>query len=98
MREYEVTLILQPELEESGRNQLIERITGWLKEATDGSDESLKPSQWGQRHLAYEIKRHKEGYYLHYEAKLDPAKVKGIEQNVRFNEDVLRYLFVRKED
>jgi hypothetical protein len=30
MREYEVTFILQPELEEQDRKALIERIHGWL--------------------------------------------------------------------
>jgi len=98
VREYEVTLILQPNLEETERNQLIERITGWLKDASDGQDESLKAAHWGQRQLAYDINRHKDGYYLYYEAKLDPAKIKDIEQNARFNEDVIRYLFVRKDE
>lgn len=96
MREYEVTFILQPTLEESERAQLIERITTWLKEATDGSEESLKANHWGQRQLAYEINRHREGFYLFYEANIDPAKVVGIEKNARMNEDVLRYLFIRK--
>lgn len=98
MRDYEVTLILQPNLEDADRNQLIERITGWLKDATDGEAESLKPNHWGQRQLAYEINRFKEGYYLFYEAKLDPAKVKEIEQNARFTEDIIRYMFIRKDE
>ncbi|MCL4868940.1 MAG: 30S ribosomal protein S6 [Anaerolineae bacterium] len=98
MREYEVTFILQPTLEDAERAQLIERVTGWLKDATDGAEESLKAKHWGQRQLAYEINRHKEGYYLFYEANLDPAKVKGIEQNARFTEDILRYLFIRKDE
>ena len=98
MRDYEVTLILQPNLEDSERSQLIERVTGWLKDATDGHPESLQANHWGQRQLAYEINRQKEGYYLYYEAKLDPAKVKEIEQNARYTEDIIRYLFIRKDE
>ncbi|MBP8000281.1 MAG: 30S ribosomal protein S6 [Chloroflexi bacterium] len=97
MRDYEVTVIVQPTLEDAQRNLLIERVTNWLKDATDGQADSLKASHWGQRQMAYEINRHKEGYYLFYEAKLDPAKLNDIEKNVRYNEDIIRYLFVRKE-
>ena len=30
MRDYEVTIIVQPELEEQARNELLERVQGWL--------------------------------------------------------------------
>ena len=30
MREYEVTIIIQPKLEEEPRNEIIDRVTGWL--------------------------------------------------------------------
>ena len=46
MREYEVTIIVQPELEESARNELLERVAGWL---TFGEEEGDKPvaNHWG---------------------------------------------------
>lgn len=95
MREYEVTLVLQPQLDDEARNQLIERVEGML---TFGEDEDGKPvvKEWGQRQLAYPIGKATEGYYVFYEAKVDPAQVGEIERNFQYNENILRYLVVRK--
>ena len=48
--------------------------------------------------MAYEIKKFTEGYYVLYEAKIDPARIREIERNFQFNDDILRYLVVRKEE
>jgi small subunit ribosomal protein S6 len=95
MREYEVTIIVQPELEESERNELLERVSGWL---TFGQEDGAKPvaKHWGRRRLAYDINKFSEGYYVMYEANLDPLQVNQIERNFQFNDDILRYLVVRK--
>lgn len=96
MREYEVTVILQPKLEEAPRNELLERVVGWM---TAGQEEAEKPvvNHWGKRFMAYDIKGYQEGYYVLFEAKLDPDQVTELERNFQFTEDVLRYLVVRKE-
>ncbi len=96
MREYEVTIIIQPQLEEEARVQLIERISGIL--APEATDED-KPvvDEWGMRRLAYPIEKNKEGYYVLYDAVLDPTRIGEIERTLQYIEDVLRYLVVRKE-
>jgi len=96
MREYEVTIILQPKMEEAPRNELLERIQGWM---TGGQEEGEKPvaNHWGKRFMAYDIKGYQEGYYVFFEAKMDPAQISELERNLQFTEDVLRYLVVRKE-
>jgi small subunit ribosomal protein S6 len=96
MREYEIAVILRPDLEENDRAQLVGRIEGWL---TSGED-SNKPEadHWGQRSLAYPIKKLTEGYYIFYNAKLDPSQVREFERNVVFVEDVIRHLVIRKEE
>ncbi|GIK54486.1 MAG: 30S ribosomal protein S6 [Chloroflexi bacterium] len=97
MREYEVTIIVQPNLEEAARNELIERISTWL---THGEGEEAKPvaNHWGMRQLAYPIRKFKQGYYVFFEANLDPARVAESERNMRYVEDLLRFLVIRKED
>lgn len=96
MRDYELTIILQPNLEEAAREEIIERVTGWL---TDNDEEAEKPeiSHWGKRYLAYPIKNNNEGYYVFFEAKAEPKNISEIERNLQYTEDVLRYMFVRKE-
>ena len=96
MRDYEVTIVIQPQLEESDRNQLIERIGELL--APEAAEEAKpKVNVWGQRRLAYPIRNHTEGYYVLYDGALDPQRIAEIERSMQYMEDVLRYLVVRKE-
>ncbi len=97
MRDYEITIILQPELEEAARDSLIERIEGWIAPG-ENKAEYLRPNHWGMRQLAYPIRQFNRGYYLYYEAWVEPARVNEIERNLQYTEDVLRYLFVRKDE
>lgn len=96
MREYEVTVIVQPQLEEEARKELIARVSEWL---VPDADEDSKPveNHWGSRKLAYPIRKFTEGYYVMYEAQLDGTRIKDIERNFQYNEDILRYMVVRKE-
>jgi small subunit ribosomal protein S6 len=97
VREYEVTIIVQPQLEDEARNDLIARVSEWL---VPGADEDSKPveNHWGSRHLAYPIRKFTDGYYVMFEANLDPTRIGEIERNFQYNEDILRYLVVRKEE
>ena len=96
MREYEVTVIFEANLDDEARSTLEERVTGWL---THGDTDEDKPvaNVWGQRRLAYPIRKSTEGYYILYDAKLDPEQLGEIERNMQYTEDVLRYMIVRKE-
>ncbi len=95
MREYEVTVIIQPQLDEPERTQLIERLSNLLVPGSK-EDGALTANHWGVRQLAYPIKKFQEGYYVLYEAKIDPTRIKDIERSMQYNEDVLRYLVIRK--
>jgi len=97
VRDYEVTVVIQPLLEEAERNELIERLNELLVPAPR-EDGALVANHWGVRQLAYPIRKFQEGYYVLYEAKLDPTRIKDIERSLQYNEDVLRYLIVRKDD
>jgi small subunit ribosomal protein S6 len=87
MREYEVAVILKPGLEENDRAQIVERVSGWL---TQGEEESGKPAadHWGQRSLAYPIKKFTEGYYKFYKETLLHTKNVEFKPNVFFYEDI----------
>jgi small subunit ribosomal protein S6 len=97
VRKYEVTIIVQSQLEEEARNELVARVSGWL---LPDADEKNKPveNHWGLRHLAYPIRKHSEGYYVMYETELDADRIGEIERNLQYSEDILRYLVIRKEE
>ena len=96
IREYEVTILINPNIEDQEVTQYIENFTGLL---THGEGDAAKPvyHAWGKRQLAYEIKRHKDAHYLHFEASLDGTKIRDIERDMNYDENILRYLFVKKE-
>lgn len=97
VRDYELTIILQPDLDEDGRKAVIAQVTNWI---TGGNEAAEQPTinQWGQRQLAYQINKLKSGYYVLYEAKMDPAAVNGLERNLFYHDDVIRYLIVRADE
>lgn len=98
MREYEVTVILKTNISEEEHAQLIERIEAWLVPDEEARATLLKPKHWGVRKMAYPIQKHVEGYYAFYEVQLETGVIDGIERSMQYNESILRYMFIRKED
>lgn len=96
MREYEVTVVLKPDLDDSARSEVLSRVEGWLS-GGEGDESKPNADHWGQRTLAYEIEGYTEGYYVFFDAKLEPASVAEIERNILYVDEILRHLVVRKE-
>lgn len=96
MREYEATIVIKPDLDDEARNALIDRVAGWL---TPDDDNANKPviNHWGRRSLAYPIRDYREGYYVLYEARMEPAAINAVEREILYLEDILRHLVVVKE-
>lgn len=97
MRNYEVTIILKADLEDSARDELIERVTGWLTQEGDNTPEP-KIDHWGRRSLAYPIRDRRDGYYVYYEVQLEPERMNAVERDILYQDDILRHLVVRKDD
>jgi small subunit ribosomal protein S6 len=97
VRDYEVTVVIQPQLDEAERNQAIERLGNLLVPGSK-EDGALTVNHWGVRQLAYPIRKFQEGYYVLFEAQIDPTRIRDIERSMQYNEDVLRYLVVRKDE
>jgi small subunit ribosomal protein S6 len=97
VREYEVTVIFKSSLDDEARTALTQRVSGWL---THSEAEADKPQAnvWGQRRLAYPIRKNTEGYYILFDAKLDAQRLNDIERNMQYTDDILRYMIVRKEE
>lgn len=95
MRDYEVTIIIQPQLDDELRTQLIQRVSDWI---ANGQEENQPAANhWGMRDMAYMIDGHKKGYYVLFDAQIEPSRIVEISQNLKFAEDVIRHLIVVKE-
>jgi len=89
MRDYELILILHPELEETVLNENVEKVKGWIEEA---GGTVAKVDFWGRRQLAYEIQKQRDGQYVLFQYQSDPGVGTVLEQNLRLTEPVMRFL------
>jgi small subunit ribosomal protein S6 len=96
MRDYEVTVVLKPDLDDETKADLISRLEQWM---THGEEEGDKPvgDHWGLRALVYLINKYNEGDYYLYMAKLDTVKISDMERNFQYIDDILRHLVVRRD-
>jgi len=90
---YYLTLVLKADLEEKERKALLDSMTKKLL-GEDGNIE--KEDLWGNKDLAYPIKRQTKGYIAHYEITTDPKNAKSIDKALKVEEDILRYLLIRR--
>lgn len=95
MRDYELVLIMSPELAEEEVPAAIERIS---QAVASRGGEVKEVDRWGRRKLAYPIKRHHEGTYLLAQLKLDPSRTAELEAGLHISEEVIRHLLVRVGD
>lgn len=94
MRKYETIFILRPSIEEEKRIEAIEKFKAII--AADGEIEKVE--EWGNRKLAYEIEKIREGYYVLVSFKANPTLPLELERNFKISDDVIRYIIVNLED
>jgi small subunit ribosomal protein S6 len=93
MRNYEVILIVHPELDETAVKGLLERVQGWITTA-GGSIDNVE--QWGKRRMAYSIRKQREGQYVYMDTQFAPTFSAELERNLRLLEPVMRYSIICK--
>jgi small subunit ribosomal protein S6 len=94
MRQYELGLVLHPEVEQADVTEAVDKV-GQVIEA--GGGEVTSVDVWGRRVLAYPIRKQKEGTYVFLQAQLDPQAILELERNLKLDEEILRYLLIRLE-
>lgn len=94
MRKYDLTLILNPDLDKTGQDKLLEKVK---KMITEAGGQVSKLDEWGRKELTYTLKKQKEGFYLNLVVEIEGKEAKGLESKLRNEESLLRHLMVRKE-
>lgn len=89
MRTYELVLVIKSSVKEADRKKLIEQVKEWL-----GKIKVAKEEDWGQKALAYPIKKQDAGHY--YQMVLEAETVPtNFETRLLQNNDILRHLLLR---
>ncbi len=93
MTEYEILLLLDPDVEEDGQNEIVARV----REAVEQSGGSFDLyDAWGRRKLAYEIRNHSEGSYHLLQFTCDAEALDEISRVLRIDDRVLRHMATRR--
>ena len=94
MREYELMVVLDPNLDESVIEALNTRIQNMVTQR-GGTLESVE--SWGRKRLAYPIGRYRDGAYILSRFQMPPNAAAEIERALKLTESVIRHLLVRAE-
>ena len=94
MRDYELVVVISPDIEDENVTISVDRFQGLIKE-WGGKVQDV--DNWGRRQLAYPIDRHKEGNYVVAQFSLPPDRVSELEDSLERSEEVIRHLVVRRE-
>ena len=94
MRNYEIMFILSTQLTDEEKQAGVAFVEETLKAA--GAAE-VKTEVWGDRKLAYPIKKKENGYYVLTTFQADGTKFTEIESKLNINESILKYMIVKND-
>ncbi|MFL6099286.1 MAG: 30S ribosomal protein S6 [Actinomycetales bacterium] len=92
MREYELMVILDPELEERTVAPSLDRFLNVVRQGGGTVD---NVDIWGRRRLAYDINKRSEGIYAVVNMTATPEVAKELDRQLGLNESVLRTKLLR---
>ena len=94
MRDYELTLVVSPQLTAEKQKEALEKIK---KIIASFKGKIKKTEEWGKKQLAYPIRKNEMGYYFLWEIQLPEKSLEELNQKLRIEESLLRYLIVKIE-
>ncbi len=89
LRDYELVMVLSPEVGDEEVTATVERVTGFVAER-GGS--VVDQEHWGLRRLAYPIRNFQEGNYILTRFTLDSQDVRELDRTLTASQDLLRHL------
>lgn len=94
MREYELTVLVHPDLE-ADLDKALDKVRALV---TDNGGEIVKEDNWGKKKLAYSIKREDFAIYVYFDVKLPAGAPVKISNVLNITDEVLRYLLVKADE
>jgi small subunit ribosomal protein S6 len=91
--EYEILLLLDPELPEQRQEEIVARARELIERGGGRFD---RHDVWGRRRLAYEIDRKADGTYHLLTFASEPAALDEVSRVLKITDGVLRHMAVRR--
>ncbi|HZO61669.1 MAG TPA: 30S ribosomal protein S6 [Gaiellaceae bacterium] len=93
MNEYEILLMLDPELAEDRQTEIVSRVNELV---VKGEGSWLSHDVWGRRRLAYEIDHKPDGTYHLLQFDAQPATLDEITRVLKITDGVMRHMATRR--
>ncbi len=95
MNKYELTVVIDGKSSVAKKKTVKANVEKLIKVS---KGKIIKEDDWGTKDLAYTIDKSDSGIFFYYDLELGSEGVKNIPQKLKLEEDVIRYLLVRKEN
>jgi small subunit ribosomal protein S6 len=95
MNNYNLAIILPGAATAAKKKAITGKIEKMVKE---GKGKIGKIDDWGEKPLAYPIKKNNSGTYLIFPLELESATAADINGKLRLDEEIIRYLLVKDEN
>ena len=93
MREFELMFIVDGTMPEEEATAVATTVQSFI--SSKGT--ILKADPWGRRRMAYPINKKQDGYYWVVAFECEPGEVDALKQQLRVNENVIRWMVTRPE-
>ncbi len=90
-----MTLVVNPDLTSDNQKDLQTKIK---KIVSDLKGEVKKIDDWGKKEFSYPIKKAHFGFFSLWTLELPEEGISSLDKKIREEENVFRYLLIRKED
>lgn len=88
MTQYELTFLLNEEAELKNLKTLITSLAGTV----------TKEDKWGERELAYSIKKNTSAVFYNWQITIDEKRINEFKKKLNFTEKMIRYLLLKAGD
>jgi small subunit ribosomal protein S6 len=95
MRNYEIMFIVNPGAAEEDVEKINTQLEGII---TSGGGQITKIEKMGKKRLAYEVDKHREGFYVLFAIGANGEIIKECERRLRVMDAVIKYITVRVDD
>ena len=92
LQDYELVYIISPEVADESLENRIESVSQLI---TGRNGVISDVEKWGKRKLAYPVEHFWEGNYVITRFKMNPARCKEVEANLKISEEILRHLLIK---
>lgn len=91
---YDLLVLAVPQAATETKEQVKDKVSGLI---TKQKGKELAVDEWGERFLAYPIKKYDRGNYLLYSVELDtPKQAKALETKLLLEPTILRHILVKR--